>query len=372
MGAMAMERAARLRAVKAPAQLAGNAAWTAVLGRDRSWDGKFVYAVRTTGVYCRPSCPSRRPRRANVAFFATPMEAQHSGFRPCRRCRPHAATGTPTERSVAAAREYLDRHGDTSVTLRELAREVGLSPAYLQRAFTRLTGVSPKRYADAGRRERLKARLRTGESVTRATYGAGFGSTSALYRPRHSALGVTPGAYRRGGEDLAITYGIVASSLGRVLVAQTARGVCSVTLGAADHELEHALAKEFPAATRLRDDVAVASWAGAVVDAINGQGQRPDIPLDLRGTAFRMRVWRALQQIPPGQTRSYAEVAAAIGQPTAARAVARACATNRVAVIVPCHRVIAANGDAAGYRWGVERKRRLLGRERKLGERPAD
>ncbi len=287
MGAMAMQRAAQMGAIVAPARLTGDVAWTAVLGRDRSWDGQFVYAVRTTGVYCRPSCPSRRPRRTNVAFFATPAEAEHSGYRPCRRCRPHASTGTPTERSVAAARDYLDGHGDGPVTLRELAREVGLSPSYLQRVFTRLTGMSPKAYGDAARRERLKARLRTGESVTRATYAAGFRSTSALYRQRHSALGVPPGAYRRGGEDLAITFGIVTSSLGRVLVAQTARGVCAVTLGSSEHELEQALANEFPAATRVRDDAAVASWAGAVVGAIDGQGQHPAIPLDLQGTAFQ-------------------------------------------------------------------------------------
>ena len=364
MGAMAMPRTAHMGSITAPARLTADAAWTAVLGRDRSWDGQFVYAVSTTGVYCRPSCPSRRPRRTNVAFFATPGEAEHSGYRPCRRCRPHAASGTATERSVAAAREYLDRHGDARVPLRQLARAVGLSPAYLQRAFTRLTGMSPKAYEDAGRRERLKARLRTGESVTRATYAAGFGSTSALYRGRRSALGVPPGAYRRGGEDLAITFGIVSSSLGRVLVAQTSRGVCAVTLGSTEHELELALAKEFPAATRVRDDAAVASWAGAVIDAIDGQGAHPAIPLDLQGTSFQLRVWRALQQIPPGETRSYAQVAAAIGHPTAARAVARACATNRVAVIVPCHRVIAADGSSAGYRWGVERKRRLLRREK--------
>ena len=363
MGALAMEGAVQMGALRTPQRLTGDAAWAAVLGRDRSWDGKFVYAVRTTGVYCRPSCPSRRPRRTNVTFFGTSGEAEGSGYRPCRRCRPHAATGTATERSVAEARDYLDRHVDAPVTLRQLAREVGLSSAYLQRIFTRLTGMSPKAYGDARRRERLKAQLRTGESVTRATFAAGFGSTSALYRRRHSALGVTPGAYRRGGEDLAITYGIVTSSLGRVLVAQTARGVCAVTLGASEPELERALANEFPAASRVRDDAAVASWAGKVVAVIDGQGRGQVVPLDLQGTAFQMRVWRALQQIPLGETRSYAEVAAAIGQPSAARAVARACATNRVAVVVPCHRVIASNGDTGGYRWGTERKRRILSHE---------
>jgi AraC family transcriptional regulator, regulatory protein of adaptative response / methylated-DNA-[protein]-cysteine methyltransferase len=342
----------------------GEAAWTAVLNRDRTQDGTFVYAVRTTGVYCRPSCPSRRPQRANVHFFSTPSEAEESGYRPCRRCRPHSATGTSTERSVAAARAYLDQHDGGRVTLRRLARQVGLSPAYLQRAFTRLVGLSPKAYTDALRRDRLKARLRSGESVTRATYGAGFGSTSTVYRRQASALGITPGLYRRGGERASITYGLVGSSLGRVLVARTERGVCAVTLGERDDLLERALAAEFPAATRVRDDDAVASWAGQVVDAVDGRSDGSQVPLDLRGTAFQMQVWRALQQIPAGETRSYGDIAARMGHPRAARAVARACATNRVAVIVPCHRAIASTGKPSGYRWGVERKRRLLQRER--------
>ena len=344
-----------------------DAAWSAVLNRDRAQDGSFVYAVRTTGVYCRPSCPSRRPQRANVRFFPTASDAEESGFRPCRRCRPHAATGTSTERSVAAARAYLDQHCDGRVTLRRLAREVGLSPAYLQRAFTRLVGVSPKTYEDALRRDRLKARLRTGESVTRATYAAGFGSTSTIYRHQASALGITPGLYRRGGARASITYGVVDSSLGRVLVARTERGVCAVTLGERDDALERALAAEFPAATRVRDDDAVASWARQVVDAVDGRADGSQIPLDLQGTAFQMRVWRALQQIPAGETRSYGDVATRLGMPRAARAVARACATNRVAVIVPCHRVVASTGKPSGYRWGIERKRRLLQRERANG-----
>jgi AraC family transcriptional regulator, regulatory protein of adaptative response / methylated-DNA-[protein]-cysteine methyltransferase len=350
-----------------PKPVRADAAWTAVLTRDRTQDGSFVYAVGTTGVYCRPSCPSRRPLRSNVRFFSTPLDAERSGYRPCRRCRPHAVAGTSTERSVAAARAYLDQHDGGRVTLRRLAREVGLSPAYLQRAFTRLVGLSPKAYVDALRRDRLKARLRTGESVTRATYAAGFGSTSTVYRRQASALGITPGLYRRGGERTSIMYGIVDSSLGRVLVARTERGVCAVTLGDRDAALERALAAEFPAATRVRDDDAVASWASGVVDAVDGRGDGSQLPLDLRGTAFQMRVWRALQRIPAGETRSYGDIAATIGQPRAARAVARACATNRVAVIVPCHRVVASSGDASGYRWGVERKRHLLQRERGAG-----
>lgn len=352
------------------ARTTAEVAWAAVLGRDRSHDGAFVYAVRTTGVYCRPSCPSRRPRRVNVSFFHSAEEAQSAGYRPCRRCRPHAASGSATERSVAAARTYLDQHDEQRVTLARLARAVGLSPAYLQRAFTRIMGVSPKAYLDGRRRERLKARLRGGESVSRATYAAGFGSASGAYRRRGADLGVTPGRYRRGAAEVPITYGIVACSLGRALIARTDRGVCAVTLGDTDAELARGLAAEFPAATLTRDDAAVARWASAVVGAVDGRAAGQDVPIDLRGTAFQLRVWRALQEIPAGETRTYGEVARAIGRPQGARAVARACATNRVAVLVPCHRVIAANGDSAGYRWGQARKCALLDREQPRNDRP--
>jgi AraC family transcriptional regulator, regulatory protein of adaptative response / methylated-DNA-[protein]-cysteine methyltransferase len=370
MGATAVQRTVRSAAVNSATPVGADAAWTAVLRRDRTRDGAFVYAVGTTGVYCRPSCPSRRPRRVNVSFFSTPSDAERSGYRPCRRCRPHSATGTPTERSVAAAREYIDQHGDAPVTLRHLAREVGLSPAYLQRVFTRLVGVSPKAYFDARRRDRLKTQLRTGESVTRATYAAGFGSPSTLYRRQGNTLGVTPGRYRRGGAHLTITYGIVPCTLGRVLIARTDRGVCAVTLGDTDHELEQTLTDEFPAAHCVRDDAALAPWANAVVRRVDGQDHLATIPLDLQGTTFQMQVWRALQDIPAGETRSYRDVAAAIGRPSAVRAVARACATNRVAVVVPCHRVIATSGAVSGYRWGVERKERLLARERAPSRKP--
>jgi AraC family transcriptional regulator of adaptative response/methylated-DNA-[protein]-cysteine methyltransferase len=347
----------------ASTELSADSAWTAVMTRDRTRDGAFVYAVRTTGVYCRPSCPSRRPQRVNVQFFRAPAEAEQSGYRPCRRCRPHSSTGTSTERSVEAARTYLDQQADAPVTLRQLAREVGLSAAYLQRAFTRLVGMSPKAYADARRRDRLKARLRLGDTVTRAAFEAGFGSTSAVYGRQRSALGVTPGRYRRKGEQLAITYGIVPSSLGRVLVGRTERGLCAVTIGDREDALERALADEFPAATLTRDDATLSEWASAVVRRVEGEDSQTVLPLDLRGTAFQMRVWQALQAIPVGETRSYSAIAKAIGKPAAVRAVARACATNRIAVVVPCHRVIAVNGKPSGYRWGEERKRALLKRE---------
>jgi len=254
---------------------------------------------------------------------------------------------------VAAAREYLDSHTQGAVTLPQLARAVGLSPAYLQRAFTRLVGVSPKAYQDARRRATVRERLRSGDSVTRASFASGFGSPAALYREGARALGVTPGAYRRGGQALAINYGVVDSSLGRLLVAATERGVCAIFLGDVDATLERQLAEEFPAARLTRDDGAIGAWASAVVDRVDRADERAAVPLDLQGTAFQLRVWRALQDIPLGATRSYGQLAAEIGRPSAVRAVARACATNHVSVVVPCHRVIGARGDVGGYRWGV-------------------
>ncbi len=339
--------------------------WAAVLGRERVFDAAFVYAVRTTGIYCRPTCPSRRPRREHVTFYGAAADAERAGYRPCRRCRPHAPAGAPTDRSVWAARAYLDQHADAPVTLTRLAREVGLSPAYLQRAFTRVVGVSPKAYHDARRRVQLKAQLKRGDTVTRATYAAGFGSSSPLYARNGSALGMTPGTYRRGGARLQIRYGVVPCTLGRLLVGATDRGVCSVMLGDSDRALEADLKREFPAATIERDDAAVRSWADVIVRSVEGTNSAASIPLDLQGTAFQMRVWKALQAIPYGATRSYSELAAAIGKPSAARAVARACATNRVAVVVPCHRIVPSSGGTGGYRWGPDRKRQLLKAEQR-------
>jgi AraC family transcriptional regulator of adaptative response/methylated-DNA-[protein]-cysteine methyltransferase len=263
---------------------------------------------------------------------------------------------------VAAAREFLDAHADEPVSLPRLARAVGLSPAYLQRTFTRIVGVSPKAYHDAHRRSALRAGLRRGETVTQASFAAGFGSASAAYRS--GAAGVTPGEYRRGGRGLLVRYGVVPSSIGTVLVAATDRGVCAVLLGDSDAEVEDLLARELPLADRVRDDNAIAEWAGAVIQRIDGTSG-PDVPLDLRGSDFQLRVWHALREIPRGETRSYAQLAASLGRPTAVRAVARACATNPAAVIVPCHRVISSSGRGGGYRWGVQRKGVLLEREKR-------
>ena len=335
-------------------------AWAAVLERDRRFDGRFVYAVRTTGVYCRPSCPARRPAASNVVFFDDATSAEREGYRACKRCRPRRL-GAPSRATTAvrAAAAFIDAHADERITLSALAREAGLSAFHLQRVFRREIGVSPREYQRARRLDRLRSSLRRGQTVSRATYDAGFGSPSRVYE-HPGQLGMTPAAYRRGGRGLTIRFATIQSPLGRLLVAVTEKGVCTVNLGDTDGELERRLRSEFPHAVIERDDGSLAEVAGRVVAHIRGEGPAHDLPLDVRGTAFQQQVWRALLGIPYGQTRSYAQIAAAIGQPTATRAVARACATNPVAVVIPCHRVIRSDGGLGGYAAGVERKERLL------------
>ena len=343
-------------------------AWRAVEARDEQFDGQFVYAVRTTGVYCRPSCASRRPLRANVSFFTDPDAAEQAGFRPCLRCEPRAENA---ERSGAAtverARAFLDAHADRTVSLGELATHVGLSASHLQRSFKRLLGVSPKEYQDARRVNEFKSRLRAGDTVSRATYEAGFGSSSRIYERADALLGMTPASFRRGGAGMRIAYTIADSPVGRVLVGTTDRGVCAVELGATDADVERALRADFPNAAIEQSDDEHHAWVHAVLERIRepaaGASQR--VPLDVSGTAFQWQVWKALQAIPAGERRTYSEIATEIGRPTAARAVARACATNRVAVVIPCHRVVRESGELSGYKWGVDRKRRLLERENK-------
>jgi AraC family transcriptional regulator, regulatory protein of adaptative response / methylated-DNA-[protein]-cysteine methyltransferase len=346
--------------------------WKAVLERDSRQDGRFVYAVASTGVYCRPSCPSRRPRRENVAFFSAPEEAERAGYRACRRCAPKSSLA-PAERMVQRACAYLEAHLDEPVTLETLGRAVGVSPYHLQRMFKRVTGVSPKEFVNARRVERLKGRLQQGDGVADATYEAGYGSGSRVYERSDAQLGMTPATYKRGGTGVTIRYGTAASPLGRLLVAVSERGVCAVTLGDSDAALVEALRKEYPRARIERvasggDDQKLEDWLGAIVRHLDGAQPSLTLPLDVQATAFQRRVWQALQEIPYGATRSYGEIAAAIGQPNAARAVARACASNRVALVVPCHRVVPGDfvtgGESGGYRWGAERKRRLLESER--------
>jgi AraC family transcriptional regulator, regulatory protein of adaptative response / methylated-DNA-[protein]-cysteine methyltransferase len=347
-------------------------AWAAVLARDPAFDGRMVYAVATTGVYCRPTCSSRRPNRVNVRFFPAPADAEAAGFRACRRCRPDRTDESATERALDRARALLDAAADRAPTLEELGRQVGISAFHLQRTFKRRFGVSPREYADAARAGRLKDSLRREDTVSRATYEAGYGSGSRVYEQADGLLGMTPGAYRNGGRGVRIRYTVAATALGSMLLAATERGVCAVSFGDDADALQAALRAEYPAADVDRDDAALGEWAAAIAEFAGGQTAALDLPLDLRATAFQLRVWRALREIPVGATRTYAEVAESIGQPSAARAVARACASNRVALAIPCHRVVPAAGGVGGYRWGSDRKRRLLDQEHAAEESSGD
>jgi AraC family transcriptional regulator of adaptative response/methylated-DNA-[protein]-cysteine methyltransferase len=340
--------------------------WRAVELRDAAWDGRFVYAVRSTGVYCRPSCPSRRPRRSQVVFYPVPEAAERCGYRPCRRCRPHRATaGDPHIEQVRRACRHIEANLENSLTLGALGEHVGLSPFHLQRIFKRITGITPRQYADACRLSLLKARLKERRTVTMAMIEAGYGSSSRLYERAASQLGMTPGAYQRGGPAVPIRYTIADCPLGRILLAGTERGICALYLGDDDAQLASELAGEFPAADLGRDDAGLNAWVSAIVHHLSGQQPHLDLPLDVRATAFQRRVWQELQAIPYGSTRSYSEIARALGDPNAARAVARACATNPVSVVIPCHRVVREDGSLGGYRWGLHRKQKLLDQEKR-------
>ena len=335
--------------------------WQQVVARDARQDGRFVFAVRTTGIYCRPSCPSRRPRRDSVEFFAGPNEAERAGYRACLRCKPTQISAQA--QYVTHARQLLD-NTEGVVTLRELSQQVGLSPFHLQRLFKRATGLSPREYQSARRLQHVKTGLRKGEDVTTALYDAGFGSPSRLYEKAPQQLGMTPGEYRRGGAGANITFAIAPTPLGRLLIAATERGLCAVRFGDNAADLERDLRKEFHAAELHRDDTAMRRYVESLLAVVRGEKTTIDLPLDVRATAFQMKVWNKLRQIPRGETRSYGEVAREIGEPGAVRAVARACASNPIALAVPCHRVVRSDGGLAGYRWGMERKKKLLERER--------
>jgi AraC family transcriptional regulator of adaptative response/methylated-DNA-[protein]-cysteine methyltransferase len=342
--------------------LTADARWNAVLERDRSADGRFVYAVSSTGIFCRPSCPSRRPLRSRVRFFDSPRDAEASGFRACRRCRPMEPAGDPWVARVAQACALIAR-SDTPPSLAALARRFGSSPHHFQRRFTHLLGVSPREFAEARRFDTVKRRLREQQDVTAAFLDAGYGSSSRFYEGAVPRLAMTPTTYRAGGVGQTIQYASATTRLGRVLVAATPNGVCTVSLGDDDAELQAALQKEFPRATLVPGDRAMRQWLQAVVAHLAGRRPRLELPLDVQATAFQRLVWNALIDIPAGETRTYAEVATAVGRPGAARAVARACAANRVALAVPCHRVVPASGGAGGYRWGSARKDTLLAQE---------
>ncbi len=340
------------------------AAWNAVLNHDRRYDGRFVYAVSSTHIYCRPSCPSRRPARHRVTFFPSPQQAEAGGFRACLRCRPQSDQGSLPDRRIEQARQYLDARADETVSLRRLADHVGLSPFHLQRAFQRSLGLSPKAYQDAKRIERFSTLLHRGESVTSATYAAGFGSSSRVAEHASRVLGMTPSAYRSGGKGVTLRYATARTPVGRALIAGTERGVASVSLGDSKEDLIAVLKEEYPHAKLSHDPKGLKRQIRALLQYFYGHRLPDAFPLDVQATAFQRKVWAALQKIPRGSTRTYREIACEIGQPTAARAVARACATNPLAVAVPCHRVVREDGHLAGYRWGLEKKKRLLALER--------
>jgi AraC family transcriptional regulator of adaptative response/methylated-DNA-[protein]-cysteine methyltransferase len=342
--------------------------WKAVVARDRARDGEFVFAVASTGVYCRPSCPARRPRRENVTFYSHPEQAEKAGFRACLRCRPRAISANPPANLAKEICRYIEQHLDEPITLEHLGKAFRQSPFHLQRRFKAALGITPREYADSCRLRLLKRNLQAGDNVTRAMYDAGYGSSSRLYEKTAAQLGMTPDKYRRGAIAASIRYACADSPLGRMLIAATDRGICAIQFAASDGELLEGLKREFPFAMRKPDDGGLQAWVAALLSKMTGRELSAALPLDIRATAFQRRVWTYLQSIPFGATRSYIQVAKAIGQPTASRAVARACATNPVAVAIPCHRVVRENGDISGYRWGVERKKVLLEMERTSAE----
>jgi AraC family transcriptional regulator of adaptative response/methylated-DNA-[protein]-cysteine methyltransferase len=339
--------------------------WQAVLTKDTRFDGQFVFAVSSTGIYCRPSCGSRRPRRENVSFFMSPEDAEQAGFRACRRCHPRdAQTVDPQVQMAQEVCRIIEENEGETVSLAILSERLGVSSFHLQRTFKSLMGISPKDYAETWRVKRFKQGVRKGAAVTTAMYDAGFGSSSRLYETASSELGMTPATYGKGGRGAVINYAVAQSPLGMLLVAATEKGVCSVMLGDSEAGLKADLLQEFPAAEIRQDEQQLLQSAvKAIVDHLKSKSPRIDLPLDIQATAFQRQVWEQLRAIPYGETHSYSKVAKAMGQEKAVRAVARACATNPVALVIPCHRVIREDKSLGGYRWGLERKRKLLERE---------
>ncbi len=337
--------------------------WNATLSRDPNFDGKFVYGVRSTGIYCRPTCPSRRPERNKVSFYSQPEFAEKAGFRACKRCRPRSTeAGTKLVQQICS---FLEANPDQPATLTELSKHTGVSAYHLQRTFKQRMGITPKQYADSLRLGSFKQDVRKGSDITGAIYGAGYGSSSRLYERAHSQLGMTPATYRRGGKGMRIQYAITDSPLGRLLVAATELGICAVSMGDSDNALANALSNEYPNAEISKDGGGLAKWIREFSRHLAGKMPQLNLPVDVQATAFQRRVWLELQKIPYGSTKSYGEIARNIGKPSATRAVARACATNPVALVVPCHRVVREDGALGGYRWGLDRKRTLLDKEKK-------
>jgi AraC family transcriptional regulator of adaptative response/methylated-DNA-[protein]-cysteine methyltransferase len=346
------------------------ALWRACLDRNADFDGRFVFAVRTTGIYCRPSCPARKPHRQNVQFFAAPELAREAGFRACKRCQPDRShLRDPVAERVLSVCHYIRSAHDESLTLARLGKRFSFSPAHLQRVFKQYVGISPLAYAEAVRMNQLKLALQEGASVTDAIYASGFSSSSRVYERAARAIGMTPRRYKDRGRGERIRFSIVPSALGRLLVASTDKGICAVQLGDDDAALEGLLREEFSGAAIERNDREHADWVQGVVGIAEGRSPHTSLPIDIRGTAFQQQVWRALQKIPAGRTRSYADVARSIGHPGAVRAVGSACGANPTALVVPCHRVVRTDGALGGYRWGLDRKRQLLESEKTAGQR---
>lgn len=345
------------------AATSGDPRWASVVARNAAADGTFVYSVKTTGVYCRPSCASRRARPENVSFFARGADAEKAGFRPCKRCKPEQSSVNElnAQRVVRACRFIESLESAPSLT--ELADHVGMSPYHFHRIFKAATGLTPQQYAANNRTTKVRQSLKRSSSVTNAIYDAGYSSSSRFYENTDAALGMTPSAFRSGGADTEIFFAIGECSLGSILVAQTRRGVCSILLGDDPSRLVENFQKQFPTANLIGNQREYESLVSKVVGMIERPSVGLDLPLDIRGTSFQQRVWKALQQIPLGSTSTYAQIAEKIGYPRSARAVAQACGSNTLAVAIPCHRVIRNDGSLAGYRWGVERKRVLLERE---------
>ena len=343
--------------------------WQAVLARDRRFDAAFVYGVRSTGIYCRCSCPSRRPGREQVVFFPGRQAAEEEGFRACRRCRPDQKLLADRQLEMARATcRHIEESQEGTPTLAQLSRAVGASPGHLQRVFKRLLGVTPRQYADSCRQDRFKARLQSGWDITDAMYDAGYGSSSRVYEGASANMGMSPASYRRGAKGVRIFYTTERCPLGVLLVAATEKGVCAVKIGCSEAELEADLRGEFPEADLRRDDHGIEKSIEPIMKHLEGKLPDLDLPVDVRATAFQRQVWDHLRTIPYGQTRSYKQIAEGLGKPGGARAVGKACATNPVALVVPCHRVLRGDGNLGGYRWGIQRKDALLAQERSANE----
>lgn len=336
--------------------------WQAVKSNDARFDGTFFLGVKTTGIYCRPSCRARLPKRENVDFYASAADAEAFGFRACLRCKPRSAEFVdPQVAKILKAVELIG--GDTTLSLEDISSELQLSPFHLQRSFKQIIGVSPKKFAEARKMEKFKSEIRDGSDVTTAMYDAGYGSSSRLYEKASENLGMTPRSYKAGGKGMTIEYTITDCELGRILVGRTIKGLCSVAFADDDESLEENLKNEFPNAEIVRDAAVLKEFVDEILKHLGGENRRLDLPLDIQATAFQMKVWEILRKIPYGETVSYSQIAEQLGDKNKVRAVARACATNRIAVVIPCHRVIASSGKLSGYRWGIERKEKLLANE---------